>query len=170
MERELTKEQPQLGRSARLYGHKPRSSVGWRMRQGDRLAARWTPANLGLHRHRAMPPNDEADLGFERRAMSGVRFNPAITPAPAARSMRPSQLLYASAPTPSSVAPSGVERPVVAGSGSIRVAAAIGSATGAIGSATIVASDGLPYLTTAPGGGSYAAKPELGARGCRLCL
>lgn len=62
---------------------------------------------------------------------------------------------------------SGVERPVVAGSGSPRAAAAIGSSTGAIGSAAVVARDGLPYLTTAPGGGSYAAKPELGAReGC----
>src|SRR4051812_5392550 len=62
---------------------------------------------------------------------------------------------------------SGVERPLVAGSGSIRAAAAIGSSTGAIGCATVVSRDGLPYLTTAPGGGSYAAKPELGAReGC----
>ena len=32
---------------------------------------------------------------------------------------------------------SGIERPVVAGSGSIRAAAAIGSSTGAIGSATV---------------------------------
>src|SRR5262245_29762468 len=62
---------------------------------------------------------------------------------------------------------SGVERAVVAGSGSIRAAGAIGCSTGAIGSATVVARDGLPYLTTTPGGGSYAAKPELGAReGC----
>jgi len=62
---------------------------------------------------------------------------------------------------------SGVDRPVVAGSGSIRAAGAMACSTGAIGSANPVVRDGLPYWTTAPGGGSYAAKPELGAReGC----
>ena len=40
-------------------------------------------------------------------------------------------------------------------------------AGGGFGSATVVAKDGLPYLATAPGRASYAAKPELGAReGC----
>jgi hypothetical protein len=59
---------------------------------------------------------------------------------------------------------SGVDRPVVAGCGSIKPAGAMACSTGAIGSANPVVRDGLPYLTTVPGRGSYAAKPELGAR------
>jgi hypothetical protein len=55
---------------------------------------------------------------------------------------------------------SGVERPVVVGSSST-------TATGAIGSETLFARNGLPYATTVPVGGLYAAKPELGVReGC----
>jgi len=66
LECELTVEQPQFGRPARLYGHKPRSSVGRRVRQGDRLAHRWTSPNLGLHRNRAVPADNE--LGSQFRA------------------------------------------------------------------------------------------------------
>src|ERR1700730_5692153 len=64
MERDLTVQQPQFGRSARLYGHKPRSSVGRRVRQGDGLAARWAPPNLGLHRNRAVPPDNGVGSRF----------------------------------------------------------------------------------------------------------
>src|SRR6478672_10354817 len=55
---------------------------------------------------------------------------------------------------------SGVERPVVVGSGSI-------GAAGAIGSTTLFARNDLPYEITVAGGGLYAVKPELGPRdGC----
>ena len=54
-----------------LYGHKPRSSVGRRVRQGDRLAARWAPPNLGLHRNRSVPPDNE--VGSRFRAARHVR-------------------------------------------------------------------------------------------------
>ena len=50
---------------------------------------RYRARRLQVRALSAMPPNDR--LNFERRAMSGVHFNPAITPAPAARSMRPSR-------------------------------------------------------------------------------
>ena len=55
---------------------------------------------------------------------------------------------------------SGLERPVVVGSGSLR-------ATDAMGSETLFGRKGLAYVTTVPGAGLYACTPELGAReGC----
>src|ERR1700730_12652819 len=81
MERDLTVQQPQFGRSARLYGHKPRSSVGRRVRQGDGLAARWAPPNLGLHRNRAVPPDNGVESRFRaERHVSRPFVDPVKTP------------------------------------------------------------------------------------------
>src|ERR1700730_10285829 len=86
MERDLTVQQPQFGRSARLYGHKPRSSVGRRVRQGDGLSARWAPTNLGLHRNRAVPPDNGVGSWFRAaRHVSRPFVDPVKTPDMAAK-------------------------------------------------------------------------------------
>jgi hypothetical protein len=73
LERDLTLQQPQFGRSARAIRAQASVFCGEASAPGDRLAARWAPPNLGLHRNRSVPLTTKSDPGFERRPMSGVR-------------------------------------------------------------------------------------------------